>query len=238
MKNLLMLMILVFAMCVLSSPATAQTRAKAKVWTYNFDGSGDPTSSVERMNIVITQVRNGYAVSGSYVTGPWPHHICRFSGSYYTATGRLRALSKSCGNEEIDGRMRKGGNEIDITLWHLGLGLVATRVGAKRVPSTSQETTTVNADIINVDSATYGANCPGVQDGNATRLVSDACNGSKNTCNYTIGVRTDADGDPAYGCRKNFVVRWHCGNNGAAKQAQVGGDKEAGYGMIITLSCP
>ncbi|HEY7534642.1 MAG TPA: hypothetical protein VH878_01700, partial [Thermodesulfobacteriota bacterium] len=59
-----------------------------------------------------------------------------------------------------------------------------------------------------------------------------------NTCNYTIGVNTDTDGDPAYGCVKNFVAKWHCGGNGTTKEATVGGDKEAGYGMVITLSCP
>ncbi len=88
---------------------------------------------------------------------------------------------------------------------------------------------------IKVDLATYGANCK-VQQGNATKLLATACNG-RNMCNYTIGVHTDTDGDPAFGCVKNFVARWHCGN-GAVKEAKVGGDKEAGWGMAITLSCP
>ena len=57
-------------------------------------------------------------------------------------------------------------------------------------------------------SATYGANC-GAHWGNATNSVAWECNGSR-ACNYYVSV--SKLGDPAYGCGKDFRIRYQCPN--------------------------
>ncbi len=60
---------------------------------------------------------------------------------------------------------------------------------------------------IRVVSAVYGSNCEGRGE-NATRELARACDG-RSSCAFTVDVRRL--GDPAYGCRKDFRVRYECG---------------------------
>jgi hypothetical protein len=61
---------------------------------------------------------------------------------------------------------------------------------------------------IKITSATYGRNC-GVNVGNVTYPVAQACNGQQ-SCQYYIDHRSI--GDPAVGCAKNFIATYHCGD--------------------------
>lgn len=69
----------------------------------------------------------------------------------------------------------------------------------------SMDSFTATIDVI---SASYGQNC-GVKRGNVTHYISSACNG-KTSCTYHIDHTKI--GDPAFGCAKNFVVDYRCGN--------------------------
>ena len=45
-------------------------------------------------------------------------------------------------------------------------------------------------------------------------------------------------GDQAPGCGKDFVAEWTCGDSPAVHRAAVGGPgNDAGYGLIVTLTC-
>ncbi len=85
---------------------------------------------------------------------------------------------------------------------------------------------------IRVVSATYGGNC-GAPYGNATGHLAAVCEG-KTTCDYIIDSRSI--GDPAYGCPKDYVAEWQCGDNPEKLGTSVG--PEAGYGKRIVLRCP
>ena len=74
----------------------------------------------------------------------------------------------------------------------------------------------VTGNGINILEATYGATttpvhvdtCPNVPKGNATTSVQSSCQGQQ-SCTYTVGT-TKVGGDPAFGCKKNFVVKYTC----------------------------
>lgn len=85
--------------------------------------------------------------------------------------------------------------------------------------------------VIRVVAGTYGQNC-GVPYGNATSHLAAQCNG-KNQCSYKVDYRII--GDPAIGCAKGYLAEWRCGN-GPKKSAAAPG--EAGFGAVLTLSCP
>jgi hypothetical protein len=88
-------------------------------------------------------------------------------------------------------------------------------------------------ETIRVMSATYGASC-GAPAGNATEPVSRQCN-DQPTCNFRVNVREL--GDPAYGCRKNFVVEWRCRHeHGLVFRSAA--PAEAGFGAVVALGCP
>ena len=59
------------------------------------------------------------------------------------------------------------------------------------------------------------------------------CDG-KAVCEYTIDTRTI--GDPAFGCAKDYLAEWQCGNNPQKGSVAVG--PEAGNGTAIVLRCP
>jgi hypothetical protein len=59
---------------------------------------------------------------------------------------------------------------------------------------------------ITVVSATYGANCK-QPEGNVTPKLAEVCDGT-NSCAYRIDYTVI--GDPAPGCKKNFVAKWKC----------------------------
>jgi hypothetical protein len=72
--------------------------------------------------------------------------------------------------------------------------------------------------VIKVVAATYGRNC-GAQYGNVTSHVASLCDG-KTACDHIIEAALL--GDPAYGCRKDFVAEWRCGNAPETGSAVVG----------------
>ncbi|ABD04767.1 hypothetical protein RPB_0055 [Rhodopseudomonas palustris HaA2] len=84
--------------------------------------------------------------------------------------------------------------------------------------------------VVRVVSATYGANC-GVAPGNATRQIAASCNGRR-SCSYAVSYKIL--GDPAYGCKKDFRVRYFCGRSGPFEGRAPG---EAGYGTKVSLIC-
>ncbi len=85
---------------------------------------------------------------------------------------------------------------------------------------------------IQVVSGSFGLTC-NAQPGNKTKFLADACN-NKNVCNYKIDYAII--GDPAYGCAKNYVAEWRCAGDPTVHRAEA--PAEAGFGSIVTLSCP
>jgi hypothetical protein len=85
---------------------------------------------------------------------------------------------------------------------------------------------------IHVVSATYGGNC-GAKSGNVTNHIARECNGRSN-CRYTGDHKII--GDPAYGCSKNYVIRYRCGNSGSVYEKSL--SAEAGWGdKSVVLDC-
>jgi hypothetical protein len=95
---------------------------------------------------------------------------------------------------------------------------------------------------IHVVDATYGGNCRDsvtpaqrpnlVKSGNATAVVSAACDGLKSPCLFKIDVTML--GDPAAGCGKEFVVTWRCGDDQRAHESYF--PAEADH-RIALISC-
>jgi len=92
---------------------------------------------------------------------------------------------------------------------------------------------------IQVEAGTYGGNCSGVTRGNVTEHLAATCNGQM-VCDYSVDH--NVIGDPAYGCRKQYVAEWKCGQGSGIHRADaiikpedLG---EAGYGSIVKLRCP
>jgi hypothetical protein len=83
-----------------------------------------------------------------------------------------------------------------------------------------------------VASGTYGKNC-GVLNGNKTEHLANSCN-RKPLCEYIID--SDVIGDPYWGCGKNYVAEWRCGNEPKVYRTVV--QPEAGFKKKITLKCP
>ena len=86
---------------------------------------------------------------------------------------------------------------------------------------------------IHIQSATYGGNC-GVDPGNVTAYIADACNG-KSKCTYTVDH--NEIGDPAYGCKKTYVVTYKWGTDEQTYEQRL--SAEAGWGnKAVVLTCP
>lgn len=84
---------------------------------------------------------------------------------------------------------------------------------------------------IHIVAGTYGKNC-GSPRGNKSRHLKQACEG-KRDCVYVIDHRVI--GDPNYGCGKNYIAEWRCGNNPHIHRATVA--PEAGYRKKVRLVC-
>jgi hypothetical protein len=85
---------------------------------------------------------------------------------------------------------------------------------------------------IEVLDASYGKICKGAAvAGNATLTLRRACNGL-DKCSFPIDVRSL--GDPAGGCRKDFVVRWRCGQKLAPREMYIGAEA---HGQSLELGC-
>jgi hypothetical protein len=93
---------------------------------------------------------------------------------------------------------------------------------------------------IHIVQATYGINCRGFKQGNATSAVADACTGQRATCDFTIkadqlGIKADQLGGSTPACARNFVVSWFCGGRPGQYDARL---QEEADGRTISISCP
>jgi hypothetical protein len=85
---------------------------------------------------------------------------------------------------------------------------------------------------ISVVAGTYGQNC-GATYGNATRHLESECNNAE-SCVYVVDYQVI--GDPAVGCKKNYLAQWKCGDSPTIHTATA--SPEAGFKTPIRLSCP
>lgn len=83
-----------------------------------------------------------------------------------------------------------------------------------------------------VISATYGGNC-GSPSG-VTQHLANACEG-KQRCDYLVDHQTI--GDPAYGCRKDYVYRWQCEGGQAHPPVQEQRVAPEASGQYASLWC-
>ena len=96
---------------------------------------------------------------------------------------------------------------------------------------------------IRIVEATYAMNCkdynvkPPNQNrvalGNATAVVTRACEKKSRECKFKIEV--GELGDPAYGCDKGFSVGWRCGNVEEIHEAHAAAPADD---KSVLLSCP
>ena len=86
---------------------------------------------------------------------------------------------------------------------------------------------------ITVTAGTYGGNC-GAPQGNVTAALTAACS-SRAICDYRIDHRVI--GDPAPGCRKDYVAEWTCPAT-PHLTSRARAVPEAGYGSTVRLECP
>jgi len=86
---------------------------------------------------------------------------------------------------------------------------------------------------IHVVGGTYGASCRQPR-GNVTGHLSSLCEGRSERCPYPVDYRVL--GDPAHGCPKDYFAEWTCGSAPEVFQEAV--PPEAGFGAVVTLSCP
>ena len=77
----------------------------------------------------------------------------------------------------------------------------------------------------------YGQNCRAAH-GNTTPHLQQMCEGQV-SCAYRVDYKVI--GDPAYGCRKDYVAEWRCGNDPTVRSAAAA--PEAGFGATVQLSC-
>ena len=85
---------------------------------------------------------------------------------------------------------------------------------------------------IHVVAGSYGLNCRAAR-GNTTAHLYRSCEGQA-ACAYRVDHRVI--GDPAYGCRKDYVAEWTCGADPQIRRATA--PPEAGLGSVVPLSCP
>jgi hypothetical protein len=88
-----------------------------------------------------------------------------------------------------------------------------------------------SATDIQVVAGTYGGNC-NAPHGNKTEHLAAACNGRVD-CTYKVDYTVI--GDPAVGCRKDYVAEWRCG--GSREVRRTVASPEAGFGKTVELSC-
>ena len=85
---------------------------------------------------------------------------------------------------------------------------------------------------ISIESATYGLNCD-QPIGNVTSHIAQSCNG-KSDCKYFVDHTVI--GDPAFGCKKNYIVRYRCSDSSSVFEKTL--VEEAGWGdKFVLLDC-
>ena len=111
--------------------------------------------------------------------------------------------------------------------------MIASMPAQNGVAVAPPASTVVNAEIIpiKVVAGTYGKNCNG-KAGNATALLSKACDGHGN-CDFTIDTTTLED--PAPNCSKDFAAEWKCGNGNVVFSAAL--PSLSGKGDKLRLNC-
>jgi hypothetical protein len=130
MKYLQRAAFLILTLCAFSLSLQAQ-----KTFTYKAE-SGGKGNSIESITIVITQVKTGWEVSGVYSGNT----SCEIKGSYFPATGRLKArcifkgTSRPVPDETVDGIKVTGKDALQISVgksMYFGGVVVAYRDGIK-----------------------------------------------------------------------------------------------------------
>jgi hypothetical protein len=84
---------------------------------------------------------------------------------------------------------------------------------------------------IHVVAGSYGQNCRAAY-GNTTPHLQQSCEG-RTRCVYRIDYKVI--GDPAYGCAKDYVAEWRCGDEPGVRRAVAA--PEAGFGKTVELAC-
>jgi hypothetical protein len=87
------------------------------------------------------------------------------------------------------------------------------------------------ARAIRVVAGSYGQNCHAAR-GNVTPHLQQLCEGHS-SCTYRVDYKVI--GDPAVGCRKDYVAEWRCGDDPVIRRST--GAPEAGFGSTIELRC-
>ena len=106
-----------------------------------------------------------------------------------------------------------------------GTGRGGTAGGETKLPQRSPSG-------IKIEGATYGGNC-GVPVGNASTHIAELCNG-RTQCWYKVD--SQLIGDDAYGCSKDYEVRYSCGNEPNITTKRI--EAEAGTGnKTVLLTC-
>ena len=100
-----------------------------------------------------------------------------------------------------------------------------------------------NASEIHILEATYGLNCRNfavptgqvnrVKPGNATGAALEPCGKATGSCSFTVDV--GRMGDPAPGCRKDFLLQWRCGDLEKTRQLYIA---EEANGKTALATCP
>jgi hypothetical protein len=100
-----------------------------------------------------------------------------------------------------------------------------------------------NAGEIHITDATYGLNCRDfkvaaglvnrVKPGNATQNALELCGKAKGSC--AVPVDANRIGDPAPGCRKEFLLHWRCGDMERVYEDYV---PDEANGNSATATCP
>ena len=84
---------------------------------------------------------------------------------------------------------------------------------------------------IHIVAGTYGQNCRAAY-GNKTPHLQQSCEGHTR-CVYRVDYKVI--GDPAYGCAKDYIAEWRCGDEPGVRRAVAA--PEAGYGKTVELAC-
>jgi|SRR5580704_11380138 hypothetical protein len=154
-----------------------------------------------------------------------------------TALGALLLLVGILGGQGFELKEFKIGQLTgSVRLASLVLGFVFLAVGyeisSPPAPHQDAQGEPTEPSKIIVVAGTYGQNCGALYD-NVKAHLESKCNG-RAMCEYVIDYHII--GDPAVGCKKDYLAEWKCGDKLEVKSASA--SAEAGLGSKVTLSCP
>ena len=113
----------------------------------------------------------------------------------------------------------------------LFLAVSSCTVAVGPAPPPSQPQPVYQPNAIHVVAGSYGQNC-GAAHGNTTPHLQQTCEGQP-SCAYRVDYKVI--GDPAYGCQKDYVAEWSCGQDATVYRATAA--PEAGFGSTVDLRC-